>query len=141
MQKPAKPRSNCTGVTFVEILLALVLFVVCSIGIIGAHLAMSSLADFSTQNMRATSDILAIVEHIQATPFASITANFPAGITNGGAANPYGALVGGYTLADERITVTYPAQAANRLEMLITLNWTHKSRARSAVISTIRVDA
>lgn len=137
MQQTA--RASQKGVTFVEILLALVLFVISTTGIIGAHIAMSSLSDHSTQNMRASSDVLAIVEHIHATPFASIAVNFPAGLADGGVGSPYSTLVGGYTLADEAITVTYPSQTATRLEVLVTLNWTHKSRARSTSISTVRV--
>ncbi len=126
------------GATFTEILLAIIVFLVASAGITGAYLACHQLSEHATNTMRAVSDLDDIVERIYATPFANVQAVFPAGVPNGGVANPYAASVGGYTLADEQITVTYPAQATGRLEVLVTLNWTHRGRVRTTQVSTIR---
>ena len=126
------------GTSLVEILLGLVLFVIAGVGILGAHLAMSSLADATTHTMRAVSDLQNLAEHIHATDFVDVAATFPAGVADGGGAKPYATLLGGYSLSGEQITVTYPNQTADRLEILITLNWVERSRNRNAVFSTIR---
>ena len=126
------------GTSLVEILLGLVLFVIAGVGIMGAHVAMNSLADAATHTMRAVSDLQNLAEHIQAATFTDVTTTFPAGVADGGGAKPYATLIGGYSLSGEQITVAYPNQTADRLEILITLNWVERSRNRTAVFSTIR---
>ena len=126
------------GTSLVEILLGLMLFVIAGVGILGAHMAMSSLADAATHTMRAVRDLQNLAEHIHATAYTDVTTTFPAGVADGGGAKPYATLIGGYSLTGEQITVTYPNQTADRLEILITLNWVERSRNRNAVFSTIR---
>lgn len=126
------------GITYPEILLALVIFVVTATGIVGAYFAMNNLSDYSTKSMRATSDAQLLMEHLNATSFDSIAATFPAGVADGGG-TVYSTVVGGYTLPSESITVTYPSETTDRLEIVVTLNWQFRTRSHSVVLSTVRV--
>lgn len=135
--------SRVRGASLIEILLALAVFVTATAGIIGSYLAMHDLAEHATKNMRAVSDLQAIAERIASTTFQSITTDFPNGVAN---ANGYQAIVSGQTggvpnpfaLPSESIIITYPSQTADRLEIVVTVNWTHGLRARSTMLSTVR---
>ena len=83
-------------------------------------------------------DLQAFAEHINSTSFQNLTATFPSGVINGGLANPYGALIGGYALSGEQITVTYPSQTSDWLSIVVTMNWTYRGRALNDVFSTAR---
>lgn len=133
-------RAACRGVSYVEILLAVVLFITAGAAILGASLAMHDLSDHATKSMRAVSDLQTVMERIASTAFQNVLTQFPGGVVDGGA-NNYAAIVGGYTLPGEQITVTYPSQTADRLEIVVTLNWTHRSRLRTTVLSTIRTNS
>ena len=125
------------GLSFIEIILGLFLFVLTSSGILSAYLSCHQLSEHSTSTMQAVSDLDDMMERIQATPFNTLQASFPAGVANG-VGNSYADIVGGYTLAGEQIVVTYPSQTSVRLELLVTVNWTHRGRARTAQLSTVR---
>ncbi len=126
------------GSSFVEVLLAMALFVIAGIGIVVSYLAMSGFSDYATKSMRAVGDLQGLTEHIQSTPFQNVATVFPAGVADGGVGKPYASLIGGYILQNEQITVTYPNQTAERLEMTITLSWNHNSRTLTKVFSTVR---
>ena len=132
---------NSRGMTLIEILLALIIFVVASGGILGSYLASHWLSEHSTDTMRAVSDLEDLVERIYATDFGDLQTAFPAGIPNGGGGDPYRAIVGGYSLQDEQITVTYPSRTVDRMEILVTVNWTSRGRARTARLSTLRTES
>ncbi len=129
------------GMTLVEILLALSIFVVASGGILGSYLASHWLSEHSTDTMRAVSDLEDVVERIHGTDFNDLPTAFPDGVPNGGGGNPYAAIVGGYALQDEQIVVTYPSQSVDRLEILVTVNWTSRGRVRTARLSTLRTES
>ena len=138
---PLMYRSRTTsqrGSSLIEILLALALFVIAGVGITGSYMAMHDFSDYATKSMRAVSDLQALVEHVQSTAFQNVATVFPAGVADGGAGKPYATLIGGYSLHNEQITVTYPNQTADRLEMTITLSWAHRTRTLTKVFSTIR---
>ncbi len=137
MRRQRLHRPGTSGLTFVEIIIALFVFVVVGSASASAYLACHQLSEYATNTMRVTSDLDDMMERIRATPFSSLQAQFPAGLANG-VANSYAAIVGGYTLENEQITVTYPSQSSVRLEMLVTVNWVHRGRTRSASLSTIR---
>ena len=126
------------GYSLVEILLALALFVIAGIGIVGSFMAMQGFSDYATKSMRAVSDLQALVEHVQSTSFQNVATVFPDSVADGGAGKPYAALIGGYALQNEQITVTYPNQTVDRLEMTITLSWAHRNRTLTKVFSTVR---
>jgi len=126
------------GATFVELLLALLVFIVGLGGVLGAFLAANELGEHAQEVMVALDDLKDVLEEIHATPFENLTSRFPAGVANGGASNPYATMVGVYALPGEQITVTYPAQSGDRLELVATLAWVHRSRLRTLSLSTVR---
>jgi hypothetical protein len=125
------------GVTLVEIVLALVMFVIAGGGLVGAHLYSHQLAESATHTMRAVDDGEDLMEHIRATAFDVLLARFPAGVPDGGATD-YATLVGGYTLDGQQIVVTYPSQTPGRLEVLVTVTWVERLRPRAVTLSTVR---
>ena len=138
---PLIDRSRTTskrGSSLIQILLALALFVIAGVGITGSYMAMHDFSDYATKSMRAVSDLQALVEHVQSTAFQNVATVFPAGVADGGAGQPYATLIGGYSLQNEHMTVTYPSQTADRLEITITLSWAHRTRTLTKVFSTIR---
>ena len=138
---PLIDRSRTTskrGSSLIEILLALALFVIAGVGITGSYMAMHDFSDYATKSMRAVSDLQALVEHVQSTAFQNVATVFPAGVADGGAGKPYATLIGGYSLQNEQITVTYTSQTADRLEMTVTLSWAHRTRTLTKVFSTVR---
>ena len=126
------------GMSLVEILIALVVFIIAGGGLMVAHLYGSQLSEQAMATVKAVNDLDDIMECIRATPFDTVTAAFPDGLPNGGGAGDYSAMVGGYTLVGEQITVRYPLQTPERLEILVTVNWTQRGRARSTSLSTLK---
>ena len=131
------PRVRNAGMSLVEVVITLAVFVVAGLGIVGAHFYSNQLSEYATSSMRAVNDLEDIMERIHATPFDNLQATFPAGVPNG-VGNAYAAIVGGYTLGSEQITVTYPSVTTGRLEMVVTVNWTERLRQRSTSLSTVR---
>jgi hypothetical protein len=125
-------------VTFVELLLAIVVFLVGLSGAIQALFACQDLSEHAQEVMIALDDLKDVMEEIHATPFESLPVRFPEGVADGSAAAPYAAVVGGYTLPAQRITVTYAAQSSDRRELVATLTWLHRSRSRTLSLSTVR---
>ena len=126
------------GLTLIEILVALLILVVAGGGIVGAHLSSNQMLEYSLHTMKAVDDLEDLVERIRSTPYNLVTARFPSGAADGGGATDYAGLVGGYTLDNEQITVTYPSLQPGRMEILVTVTWTSRQRARTARLSTIR---
>ena len=111
------------AITLVEILIA-VLIISVTVGIIlqsyTYHLYLIEVArGIST----AVADIRDIIENILNTPANEILTDFPNGVADGGVANDYTVLVGGYTLANQEITVSYTDTGANPLEVICTVTW------------------
>lgn len=130
------------GLTLVELLLALVTLVVGGVWLLGAYQASIHLTEVSRQSSIAMSDLDDLLERIQATPFAQLAADFPDGAVNGvvGAGpDRYGAVIGGYGLASEQITVTHtPSAAADPRELVVQVSWTHRNRTYQRQLSTVR---
>ena len=127
------------GVTLVEVLLAVFILVAAGSGILGSYLACHQLSEHATSTMRAVDHLEDVMEHIESTPFDTLQTFFPGGVVDGGA-NDYEGIVGGYTLDNEQIVVTYPSQTTGRLEMLVTVNWAYRGRTQSTSLSTVRTD-
>ena len=125
------------GISMIEIVIALVLFLGAGAGIVAAHLYSHRLSDDATNAIRAVNDLDDLMECIQATSFANLPTVFPAGVVDG-AGGAYAGMVGGYTLNGERMTVTYPSQVPGRVEMLVTLNWIQQGRLRTERSSIVR---
>lgn len=133
-------RGRRGGFTFIELMLVIFVLAAAGTGILGSFLSTHLLTQHGRDTMVAVEDLKDMMERIHATPFTDLLTDFPAGDADGPAGNAYTAIVGnnGYTLPGQQITVTYPAQTATRREILVTLNWTSRGRARSAALSTVR---
>jgi hypothetical protein len=122
----------------VELLLAIFVLVVAGTGILGTYLAAHTLSEYARQTSTALDDLKDIMERIHATPYLFLEDDFPDGVDDGGLDNDYAAIVGGYTLEDETITVSYPVVTADQIEIVATLTWVQQGRDRSVSLSTIR---
>ena len=130
-----------TGIMFVELLLVLFIFVVVGAGVVGSYLSIQILSQHARETMVAMEDLKDMMERINSTPFTSQLTNFPSGVANGPVANNYATIVGGYTLPSQSLTVTYPAQSATRLEILVALSWSSSGRARMVALSTVKTSS
>lgn len=124
-----------------ELLAALFIFLLSLTGIIGASLSANDLSGHARSTMMAIDDLRDVMERINATAFADIPTDFPDGVADGGGVTDYAALAGGYSLPQEQMTVTYPVQDADRLEIVVTLQWVEQGRQRSLSLSTFRSSA
>lgn len=128
-----------TGTTMIEVLIAVTVFGFAMAGLLACILSTIYLSEVSRNSTIITSDLKNIMEKISATSFDRITSDFPNGVQDGPIAHPYQNIVGGYTLTNEHITVTYPNVASDPLEIHVTATWKDlKGRPYSASISTIR---
>ncbi len=127
------------GTSLVEILVALTIFVIAMSGLLGSIFAVVYLSETSRNLTVATSDLNNIMERIRATPFDHLAADFPQGVADGTAANPYQSIVGGYRLNNEHITITYANPASDPREIKGTVAWQDKKgRSYTASFSTYR---
>lgn len=125
------------GLSLVELVIALFVFVIASAGVLSSYLSSSQLIQDATNQMRAVEDLGDLMEQIQATPYDDLLATFPTGVVDGGGTD-YDGLVGGYTLQDQQIVVTYPSQTTGRMEVLVTVSWGFLGRAYTKSLSTVR---
>ena len=130
-----------SGLTLVELLLAVVVLVVAGLGVLGAYQASFELAEVGEQSMVALNDLKDMTEQIKGTAFGAIQANFPNGVANGNGGNPYPSVVGGYSLTQEQITVAYPNPGTDPLEIIVQISWTNRNRTYNRSISTVRASA
>lgn len=134
------------GFTFVELLLVIFVLVAAAAGIVGSYLSSHYLSQYGRETMIANDDLRDMMERINATPFSALQTNFPSGTVNGPGGNPYERIVdsvvnGVFPLPGEQITVTYPSQSATRLEVLVTVTWTHRGGQRTASIVGLRTNS
>ena len=132
-------RRRKAGVTLVESVLAAVLLSVAAVALVNAYFSSHLLSEHADTAMTASNDLEDLMEHIHATPFNQLQTRFPANEADGGGVTDYSALVGGYTLHGERIVVTYPVQTPTRLEVVATITWSHRGRAMSSSLSTVKM--
>ena len=127
------------GITFIEILVATLVFTLALASVLGSMVSIADLIDLARDTTIATTDLKNMMERMRATPFALIIPNFPNGMTDGPGPNRYPPLVGGYQLTSEHITVTYANPNAQPLEIKITLTWLDKKgHSRNASMSTFK---
>ena len=141
------------GFAFVELLIAMMLFVIASGATLAAYLGGNILVENARQTTLAWDHLSSLMEHIHATPFTALLATFPHQVADGGAAKPYASLVGGaagvYPLPAEQMTVCYPDAAgscanpptpATSYEVRVTLTWNQRGRIRTMFLSTLRTN-
>ncbi len=130
------------GFTLVELLLALSVVLISGVWLLGAYQASLSLTELSQQTDVAVDDLKDMLESIKATPFSQLAANFPDRAANGivgVGADRYGAIIGGYGLQNEQITVTHsPTAATDPRELIVQVTWQHRGRSHQRAFSTWR---
>jgi hypothetical protein len=142
------------GFAFVELLVAMALFIVACLATLVAYLGGNLLVENARQTNLAWHHLSSLMEGIHATPFTTLLATFPHQVADGGVARPYVALIGGtggvYPLPGEQITVCYPDAAgscaaappvATSYEVRSTLTWTQRGRARTLSLSTVKISS
>ncbi|RJO63756.1 MAG: prepilin-type N-terminal cleavage/methylation domain-containing protein [Candidatus Omnitrophota bacterium] len=112
-----------SGMTMVELLVALAIGVIATIAILQGYLGNIFMSEIAKGNTVAMDDLVDMLERIKCTPFNELTAKFPNGTVNGPAANLYTNITGNYTLKGEQIVVTYTNVTSDPLEIMVTVNW------------------
>jgi type II secretory pathway pseudopilin PulG len=127
------------GMTLFEILVATLVFTLALGVLLSSLTGILYLIAQAKDETIAVSDLKNVAERIRATPFNSVVTFFPNGVQDGPSFNLYQALVGGYNLTNEHITVTYPNVNADPLEIRITATWQGKyGRSFSTALSTFK---
>ncbi|RKY27650.1 MAG: hypothetical protein DRP61_03720 [Candidatus Omnitrophota bacterium] len=127
------------GFTLVEILITTFLGVTALGVILNSLISTAYLLDISQEEEIASYHLTNLAERILATPLDYVTDRFPPGVEDGPSDNPYADIVGGYSLNNEHITVTYPNPDAEPLELKITLSWQdRKGRTHTRSLSTFK---
>ncbi len=127
------------GFLLAEILFAVAAILMAGVWLLGAYGSAIGLSSVAQQNNIAMNDLKDMLEKIKITPYSQLTANFPTGSVNGGSPDKYSAVVGGYGLTNEQITVTHqPNTAADPKELVVQVTWTSGSRQYSKTMTTLR---
>ena len=130
---------NTKGMTLVEVMITTLVFVSAVVALGGAIISCVNLIDITREQDVAVTDLKNIMEKIRATPFDSITTQFPDGLTHGPGGDAYANMLEGYSLTNEAITVSYADVSSDPLEILVTITWQSKrGRAYSASMATMR---
>ncbi len=135
-------RNGLKGFILVETLVAIGVVAIAGVWLMGAYQSSLQLAQVSEQMSVAVNDLKDMMERIKTTSFANLQTDFPNGAVNGivgGGADKYGAILGGYTLANEQVTVTHvPTTAADPRELIVQVSWTNGGRTYQQSVSTMR---
>ena len=130
------------GFTLVELLFTITVVILAGLGILGAYGSSLHLVEVAQQAMMANDDLKDMMEKLKSTAFTQLLTDFPDGAVNGivGAGpDKYSAVVGGYRLAGEQITVTHrPNTSADPRELVVQLTWTNRGRLYQRTLSTFR---
>lgn len=118
-----KIKRNKSGVTLVEILIAIIILVFATAAIIQFYLSSLGLSEINKEETIAMADLINMMEAIKCTPFSNIIVDFPNGVSDGPTGNEYATIVGGYVLTDEHIVVTYVNPSNDPLEIMVSINW------------------
>jgi prepilin-type N-terminal cleavage/methylation domain-containing protein len=127
------------GMTLIEILIATLIFTLALGALLNGIMAALYLIDQSRNQTIATNDLRNMMEKIRATSFADMFLLFPDSVADGPGNNRYQTYVGGYSLTNEHITVTYADTLVDPLEIKVNLTWQDKrGRTYNASISTFK---
>ena len=130
---------NTKGMSLFEIMVATLVFVLAMGALLSSLTGVLYLISQAKDETIAVSDLKNIAERIRATSFNNVPVFFPNGTQDGPAFNLYPAIVGGYNLTSEHITVTYPDAGADPLEIRITATWQSRNgRSYNTALSTFK---
>ncbi|MDI6758437.1 MAG: hypothetical protein QMD94_02005, partial [Candidatus Omnitrophota bacterium] len=73
---------------------------------------------------------------IKCAPFSNMLVDFPNNVPDGTANNSYAVLVGGYTLTDEHIVVSYVNSSSDPLEIMVNVSWQDRGQSRANYLVT-----
>ena len=134
-------RKNQRGMALMEILVATLIALIAIGGILEAYCYFSVLAESTEESYTAMGNLATMMEKIQSTSFSLVETRFPNGTMDGGGITDYSAIVGGYSLSNEHITVNYVNPGTNPLEVIITVQWDGpKGRPYVKSLSTFKTD-
>jgi len=132
---------NNSGMSLIEVLVASVMTVICVVPIISSYLTVFNWSGTNREETVSMMHLANIMETIKSTPFSSITNTFPNNVETLATTAQYAAIVGGDTLANESITVSYVSTAGDPLEVTARVRWRNArgiDRARYLVTKRAR---
>jgi len=130
---------NAKGMTYVEILIATLLFILAIVSLLNSLTAIVYFISLSGEQTLAISDLRNMMEQIKVTAFANMVGLFPNSVIDGPTGNYYQAVVGGYTLNNEHIVVTYRNTNTDPLEIRLSLTWQdRRNHNQNLAISTFK---
>ncbi len=112
-----------SGMTLIEILLAIIIITVGAVGMLKFYIATIDLSEVNKEETIAVGHLSNMMEAIKCTPFSNITADFPNGVSGGTATNDYSKLTGSYVLTGEQITVSFVNPNSDPLEITASVTW------------------
>ncbi len=124
------------GTTLVELMIATLIFTIALAGLLNALLAALTLIQSSKDTTVAIADLGNILERMRATPFNSLTTDFPDADADGASDTEYADIVGGYTLEEEHITIAYVNVADDPLEINAQITWESKQGRQFSIEAT-----
>ncbi|MDD4879671.1 MAG: prepilin-type N-terminal cleavage/methylation domain-containing protein [Candidatus Omnitrophica bacterium] len=126
------------GMTLIEIMVATFVFTVALGALLGAITGTLSIIETAREQTTAVFDLRNMMERIKATAFSNTVSFFPNNVTDG-PVNSYPAMLGGYTLSNEHITISYTNVNSNPLEITAALTWRDRyNRLHTASMSTFK---
>ena len=130
---------NKSGFTLVEILISALIFTL-ALGVLSSSLITAlHLIEVSRDRTIAISDLRDMMEEIRVTPFVDMLSVFPNSMVDGPGGSSYQSIVGGYSLNNEQIVVTYAGMNSDPLEIMVNLSWLDKQgRAYGVSASTFK---
>ena len=114
---------NYRGMTLVEILVAAFIFTLAIGTLLYSLISVLYFIEMARAETIATYDLKNMMELIRTTAFANTVSMFPDSVVNGPINNNYSTAIGGYTLNNEQIVVTYANINADPLEIRVDLTW------------------
>lgn len=127
------------GTTLVELLIASMILVVAFGGLCSSLAATVFIIDTARDETQAITDLRNIMERIRSTPLSNVVSLFPHNVANGPGSNPYSAIVGGFQLTAEAITISYQDPNTDPLEIYAQVQWQdRRGTLRNMVLSTAK---
>lgn len=113
---------NKGGLSIIEVLVATLILLPATLAILQFYVVNMAFSNLHKEKTVAMAHLVNMMERIKCTPFSDITSEFPDGELDG-VGDSYAAYVGGYTLKNEHITVSYVDPDSDPLEAGVNVSW------------------